>query len=184
MKIIKTKLPGVFSIEPNIFTDERGMLIKAFHKDMFAEYGLVSSFEESLYSVSKKGVIRGMHFQIPPKAQVKLVYVSRGSILDVILDIRKGSPTYGQFVTLELSEKNHLMAYIPEGCAHGFVALEDNSCVIYLQGDVQSPENERGININSFALKWNVSNPVLSKKDQGLPPLVDYDSPFVYKNKI
>lgn len=180
MKINETKLKGVFVIEPDVFTDERGVLMETFNQE-FAARGLVSSFKDSLYSINKKNVIRGMHFQTPPQDQVKLVYVSYGSILDVILDIRKDSPTYGEYVTVELSDKNHLIAYIPGGFAHGFVTLEDNSCVVYMRDPVRSPEHESGVNINSFGMDWKIKNPIVSKKDQALPSLADYESPFVYK---
>lgn len=183
MNVLKTKLPGVFKIEPDVFTDERGFLIKTFHKNTFTKHGLISSFEEAYTSTSNKGVIRGMHFQIPPKDHAKLVHVSRGSVIDVILDIRKNSPTYGQFVTFELSEKNNLMLYIPRGCAHGFLSLEDNSCMNYLQETMRSPEHESGIDINSFGMNWNIPKPIVSKRDESFLPFENYNSPFIYEEQ-
>ncbi|MEN9621735.1 MAG: dTDP-4-dehydrorhamnose 3,5-epimerase [Candidatus Parcubacteria bacterium] len=182
MKITKTTLPGVFSITPDIFSDDRGSLIKSFHGPTLKAEGLVSNLEQSLCSISKKGVFRGMHFQTPPKEQVKIVYVAQGAILDVILDLRKGSPTYKQYVTLELSADNNVMAYIPAGCAHGFLSLADNTRVIYLQDHIQSPENEAGVHMNSFGMKWDISNPIMSKKDSVLPTLAEYESPFIYQD--
>lgn len=180
MKVNKTKIPGVFIIDLDVFFDERGALIKTFNKDDFAKHGLKSSLDQSLCSISKKGVIRGMHFQTPPKEQVKAVYVVRGSITDVVLDIRKGSPSYGEYVAVELSETNHKMIYVPAGCAHGFVSHEDNTNVIYLQDIVQAKENEGCINIDSFGMNWDVSNPIVSQKDRAALGLKDFDPPFIY----
>jgi dTDP-4-dehydrorhamnose 3,5-epimerase len=112
MKIVPTELEGVFVIETDMFVDDRGFFTKTFHKHVFEEHGLESDFEESFYSISKKDVIRGMHFHLPPKDHAKLVYVTRGSVLDVTLDIRKNSPTFGKYITTLLSQDNHTMMYI------------------------------------------------------------------------
>ena len=181
MKIIETKLKGVYVIEPDVFTDTRGVFVKPFSKDIFSENKLTSNFEENFYSVSNKNVIRGMHFQTPPMDHAKLVYVTRGSILDVVLDIRKGSPTYGDFFSVNLSDSNHSMIYIPIGCAHGFISLEDNSCTMYLQETVRSAENEGGIKFDSFGMDWGTKNQVTSDRDLMFPTLEDFDSPFTYK---
>lgn len=181
MKINKTKIPGVFILEPHVFTDERGTLIEAFREDIFLELGLVYSFKQSLCSINKKDVVRGMHFQVPPKSQVKIVYATRGAVTDVVLDLRKGSPTYGQHIKVELSEKNHQMVYIPSGCAHGFCSLEEDSTIIYLQDIPRSVDHERGVNLESFGMDWEIEKPIISKKDQGLPSFEEYDSPFLYE---
>ena len=149
MKINETKLKGVFVIEPDVFNDERGTFMEAFNAE-FAKHNLVSSFRDSLYSINKKRCHPRDAFSNASKDQVKAVYVSHGKIIDVILDIRKNSPTYGEFVAIELSDKNHLIAYIPSGFAHGFVSLEDNSCVVYMRDPIRSPEHEDGVNINSL----------------------------------
>ncbi len=169
-------------IEPNVFTDERGTFVKPYHKETFEKAGLSPHFEESVYSISHKDVIRGMHFQTPPQDHAKLVYVPHGAILDVILDIRKGSPTYGQFESVELSDENYRMVYIPKGFAHGFISLKDNSCTTYLQSTMRSAEHEAGIHINSFGMEWGVENPILSKRDKEFPALETFDTPFIYKS--
>ncbi|MFZ2150108.1 MAG: dTDP-4-dehydrorhamnose 3,5-epimerase [Minisyncoccia bacterium] len=179
MKIVDTKLSGVYIIEPDTFEDDRGSLVKSFNKDFFIKNGLISSFEENYYSISNKNVIRGMHFQKNESDHAKLVYVTHGSILDVVIDLRKNSPTYGQCSSLELSKKNHKIIYMPKGCAHGFLSLEDNSCVIYLQEKARSEKNEDGIHFNSFGMDWRVANPIVSKRDQELQNLSEFDSPFM-----
>jgi dTDP-4-dehydrorhamnose 3,5-epimerase len=181
MNIIPTKLDGVFVIETDQFLDDRGTFVKTFHKERFEENGLSTDFKESFYSMSRKGVIRGMHIQTPPKDHSKLVFVTKGSILDVVLDLRKGSPTYGQHISTELSEKNHKMLYMPTGCAHGFLSLEDDSCTVYLQTATHSPEHDTGIRIDSFGMDWQTEQPILSKRDLGFETLEQFNSPFVYE---
>ncbi|HEY4505498.1 MAG TPA: dTDP-4-dehydrorhamnose 3,5-epimerase [Candidatus Paceibacterota bacterium] len=179
MMITETKLKGVKIIEPDVFSDERGLFVKPFHKDTMKKNGMIGNFEESFYSISNKNVIRGMHFQSPPQDHAKLVYVPRGKILDIVLDIRKRSPTYGQFVEVELSDSNHKMIYIPSGFAHGFISLEDQSCTTYLQSTMRSAEHEGGIHMNSFGMKWNVEKPIISTRDQAFPRLGDFNTPFI-----
>lgn len=182
MKIIETKLNGVCIIEPDVFADERGSFTKTFHAETFAKTNFNTSFQESFYSVSNKGVIRGMHFQVPPQDHAKLVYVPYGDITDVVLDIRKGSPTYGEYVVIEnLTGDNHKMVYIPRGFAHGFVSNQDGSVMVYLQETMRSAECEAGIRYDSFGMNWGVENPILSKRDKEFPELKDYTSPFVFK---
>lgn len=178
MELKPTRLDGIYFIEPRHLQDERGSFIKSFHKDTFEKHGLATDFHETYYSTSKQGVIRGMHFQTPPAHHAKLVYVTRGSILDVIVDIRKGSPTYGEYVTQELSADNHMAVYIPVGFAHGFLSLEDDTSVTYLQTSMHSPENDAGIHALSFGFDWGVKDPIMSARDQGFPTLADYNSPF------
>jgi dTDP-4-dehydrorhamnose 3,5-epimerase len=180
MKIIKTKLAGLFIIEPDVFSDERGALTKPFHKQTFIDNGMVATFDESFYSLSHKGVIRGMHFQIPPEDHAKLVYVPSGKILDVLVDLRKSSPTYGQHVSVELSAEKKNMVYIPKGFAHGFLSLEDNSCTTYLQSTMRSAPHEAGIRYDSFGFAWPVEKPIVSKRDTEFPTLEDFDSPFIF----
>lgn len=183
MLITQTKIPGVFVIETDAFIDERGEFIKTFHRDTFAISGIDTHFKESFYSISKKDVIRGMHFHLPPKAHAKLIYVTRGSVFDVVLDLRVGSPTYGQYDTIEMSQKNRKMVFIPEGCAHGFLSLEDDTTMVYLQSDVYSMEHDAGIKIDSFGLTWPVSNPIISKRDSEFQTLSDFSSPFTYNHE-
>jgi len=180
MNISPAKLEGVMIIETRVVRDERGEFLKVFHKQDFENLGLATNFEESYYSTSKKGVIRGMHFQLPPKDHAKLVYVTAGKILDVILDIRRGSPTYGQYMTIELSEENRQAVYIPQGFAHGFLAQTDNATVTYLQTTMHDPAQDAGIHTNSIGFAWPVENPTLSGRDQKFQTLADFVSPFTY----
>lgn len=183
MKIAKTKLEGVYLIDPNIFEDDRGTFIKTFHKEVFLELGLECQFNESFYSESKKGVIRGMHFQNPPCDPVKLVYVTSGKIIDVVLDIRKGSKTYGEFVSAELSSENKKMFYIPKGFAHGYASLCEKSVVVYLQSEVYSPQHDAGIRYDSFKMKWGIKEPIVSNRDKAFLAFDQFESPFVAGGK-
>lgn len=178
MKINPTKIPGMFIIETDSFTDDRGVFIKTFHEDTFKEFGIRVDFKESFYSISKKNVIRGMHFHLPPKEHAKLVYVTRGAVLDVVLDLRKESPTYGEHVSVEISDENHAMTYIPAGCAHGFLSLKDDTCMVYLQTGVYDKECDTGITHDSFGMQWPVKNPTLSKRDKEFVTFDNFESPF------
>lgn len=181
MKVIKTKIDGVFILETDTFEDERGIFVKTFHLDFFKKNNLGKNFKESFYSISNKNVIRGMHFHLPPKDHSKLIYVTSGAILDVVLDLRKGSPTYGKHISVELSQKNRKMIYIPTGCAHGFLSLENNTCTTYLQSSTYSQKHDTGINLNSFNMNWPVKKPITSKRDKDFESLKDFISPFNYK---
>lgn len=180
MNILPTKLEGVFVIETKLFEDNRGVFVKTFHEETFKDFGLESKFKESFYSISKKNVVRGMHFHLPPKDHAKLVYVTCGSVLDIILDIRKSSPTYGKHITVEISQKNNKMVYIPVGCAHGFLSKEDGTCMVYLQSGMHSPAHDSGIRLDSFGVELgNNEDTIISERDLKFVPLADFDSPFV-----
>lgn len=167
MEIIKTKLDGVYVIKNNIFKDERGMFIKTYHYDLFKEKGLCIDFKESYYSVSRKNTIRGMHFQKLPFDHDKLVYVANGKILDVIVDLRKNSKTFKEFISVEISRENGYSIYIPKGCAHGFLALEDNTITVYNVSTVYNAKYDSGISYDSFGMNWNIKNPIISDRDRG-----------------
>lgn len=181
MKITETLLAGVYIIEPDVFHDERGDFVKLFQKETFLDSKLECDFIESYYSISKKNVIRGMHFQTPPADHTKLVYVTSGKIMDVVVDIRAGSPSYGTYASTELSSENHKLLYIPSGFAHGFRSLQKNSCVVYSQTSKHALENDKGINIYSFGMDWGIKKPIVSARDQAFPNLNDFKSPFIYK---
>lgn len=142
MTILPTGLDGIYEIENKIFRDERGLFVKTFHSDVFRMSGLEADFKESFYSVSKKNVLRGMHFQKPPHDHAKLVYVVKGEILDVVVDIRNESPTFGQWHSVCLSEENAKSLYIARGFAHGFLALTEGATVVYLTSTVHSPDRK------------------------------------------
>lgn len=178
MEIENTFIEGLKLIHLKGFKDLRGSFTKIYNYDFFKENGLETNFKESYYSISHKNVIRGMHFQIPPAEHTKLVYVNQGSILDVILDIRKNSSTYGKFLTLKIDSTNPILVCIPAGCAHGFLSLENNTIVSYLQSTVYNNACDKGINYNSFGMDWKVESPVISERDLSFVNLIDFNSPF------
>ncbi|MBX3165058.1 MAG: dTDP-4-dehydrorhamnose 3,5-epimerase [Bacteroidetes bacterium] len=167
MEVVETKLKGVVVIKPNVFEDARGYFFESYNKNAFAQAGLNMNFVQDNQSLSQKGVLRGLHFQNNPHAQGKLVRVITGAVFDVALDIRKGSPTYGQWFGTELTEKNKHMMYIPEGFAHGFATLEDNTIFSYKCTNVYNKAAEDCIlwNDTDLAIDWKLETPLLSEKD-------------------
>ncbi|MGD7037307.1 dTDP-4-dehydrorhamnose 3,5-epimerase [Methylotuvimicrobium buryatense] len=180
-KICESIIPGCLLLQPKRFEDCRGYFVKTFHQPSFKDMGLETDFSESFYSVSKKGVVRGMHFQSPPRDHVKVVYCAHGAVKDVVLDIRIGSPTYGHFDSFELSAAKSNMLYIPKGLAHGFCALTDQALVVYQVSEPYSPEYDRGIRWDSIGIPWEESTPLVSDRDKRHPVLADFSSPFVYE---
>jgi len=177
MKLIETELKGVFIIENSEFYDERGGFIKIFNEELFGKYGINFHMKEIYYSISHKNVIRGMHFQLPPHDCAKLVYVTSGKIIDVVLDLRKEQSTYGKHISLELNANKNAI-YIPEGLAHGFKSLEKNSTVVYNQSSCYSKEHDSGILWNSFGFEWNVGEPIISKRDLSFMMFNNFKSEF------
>lgn len=178
MRFQKTKFDKVFIVEPKLFYDERGVFVKTFHELTFKEWGLETNFRESFYSESRRNVIRGMHFQLPPHDHAKLVYVPAGKILDVVVDIRRNSSTYGDFLAVELSGENRRLVYIPAGFAHGFAGLSESSLVIYSTTTVHHPEADSGIRWDSFGCDWGIADPIVSPRDRAFKKLTELDSPF------
>jgi dTDP-4-dehydrorhamnose 3,5-epimerase len=166
MNIVATPFNDLFVMEYLSFKDNRGEFVKTIHEETFNKANLDYHFTESFYSVSNKNVIRGMHFQISPHDHNKLVYVVTGSIIDVVLDLRKSSETFGRFFHLELSDKNRKGIYIGKGFAHGFLSLQENTVVEYHTSTSQSRDHEKGIHYDSFGFNWNVESPILSTRDQ------------------
>uniref|UniRef100_UPI00298DB5A8 dTDP-4-dehydrorhamnose 3,5-epimerase family protein n=1 Tax=Treponema sp. TaxID=166 RepID=UPI00298DB5A8 len=181
VSVSETNFEGLKIIETNHFQDARGVFHKFFSKDDFSSLGLDTDFKESYYSINKKNVIRGMHFQIPPADHTKLVYVTSGRIIDVCLDIRKKSKTYGKYFSVELSGDVPRAIYIPKGFAHGFVSLEDNTCVNYLQTCCYVQECDCGIRYDSFGFEWGVKEPIISARDLQHPRFENFDTPFTGK---
>lgn len=175
------EIPGVYEIEMFHVGDDRGMFVKPFHKETLAKAGLVDTFEESFYSTNKRGVIRGMHFQRPPFDHAKIVYCTSGRLLDVILDIRIGSPTYGKCVSIELSGDNFKAAYLPTGVAHGFCVLEDDTTMVYLTSTMHAPQYDDGIRYDSFGFEWPIRDGIHSERDLKFETVNAIDSPFIYK---
>ncbi len=160
------------------FGDVRGSFTKTFQDTVWKEQGIDFVLKESYFSVSKKNVIRGMHFQLPPHHHAKIVFCPKGAILDVIIDLRKKSPTYGHYFTAELSEQNHKAYYIPEGFAHGFKSLTEDAITYYLVSSEYSKEQDTGIRYDSFGYDWQVERPILSERDLSFKMLPEWVSPF------
>ncbi|MET2984904.1 dTDP-4-dehydrorhamnose 3,5-epimerase [Aureibaculum conchae] len=178
MNKIETSIQGCFELQPRIFKDDRGKLIKTFHKDTFLELGLETDFKEEYYSVSKKNVLRGLHFQTPPEDHVKCVTCISGKIFDAVVDLRKNSSTYKQNFTLELDAEKGNMLYIPKGFAHGFYALTENAIFLNRTTTVYNPNCDTGIKWDSCGIDWPFDNPILSGKDEQMVKLENYSSPF------
>lgn len=177
----RTKIPGCLEILPKIFKDDRGLFVKTSHQDVFEERGLETHFEEEYYSLSYQGVLRGLHFQLPPMDHVKLVYCVLGKVMDVVVDLRIGSPTYGDFEIFQLSSEKANMIYIPKGLAHGFYILSDNEVMMYKVTTVYSEKHDTGILWNSAGIPWPDEKPIISKRDSEFKPFKDFKSPFIYK---
>ena len=180
MEIIHTPLEGLLIIKPDVFEDERGYFFESFNLEKFLKAGIDLKFVQDNESMSKKGVLRGLHFQSPPFAQGKLVRVMRGSVLDVAVDIRKDSPTYGKWESVVLSGKNKWMYLIPAGFAHGFVTLEDDTIFFYKCTNVYNKASEGSILWNDPVLNidWEINDPVISDKDKISPVFKGFVSPF------
>jgi dTDP-4-dehydrorhamnose 3,5-epimerase len=187
MKIIETPIPDLLIIEPQIFADERGYFFESFSELKFAKVGLASSYVQDNESKSHKGVIRGLHYQLAPHAQSKLIRVVRGTVFDVAVDLRKGSPTFGQWYGLEVSASKKNQLYIPKGFAHGFSVLSDYAIFSYKCDDFYKPEADRGIRFDDPELNidWKVpkDKALVSEKDRNLPYLADAEINFTYEQK-
>lgn len=184
MNIIKTHIEGPVIIEPRVFHDSRGYFFESYSKRIFDEKVADVDFVQDNESSSVFGVVRGLHFQCPPFSQAKLVRCVKGAVLDVAVDIRKGSPTFGQHIAVELSEENHRQFYIPHGFAHGFSVLSPVAVFQYKCDNYYHPEADRGISLFDQSLKidWRIDmgKAILSEKDRHHPILKEYDSPFFY----
>jgi dTDP-4-dehydrorhamnose 3,5-epimerase len=180
MNLVGEPLPGVKILKPFVFADTRGDFVKPFHEGQLAEHGISMAVKEEFFSTSQTGVLRGMHFQLPPHAHQKLVYCITGRVLDVLLDLRTDSPSYGSCAAFELSAANRHLVYIPVGFAHGFLCLEDNSCLVYKTDAVHAPSADSGILWNSFGFEWplNGIDPVISSRDLTHPAFANFASPF------
>ncbi|VEU83288.1 dTDP-4-dehydrorhamnose 3,5-epimerase [Acholeplasma hippikon] len=184
MKKIETEINDLYVIEPQVFGDYRGWFIESYNKEKFMEIGFNYNFIQDNHSLSaKKGTLRGLHFQLSPKGQTKLVRCTKGKILDVAVDLRKGSPTYLKSYSIELSDENKKQLLIPVGFAHGFITLTDNAEVQYKVDNLYSKEHDRSIKFDdpNFGINWGGLNPILSEKDKNAPYLKDSDVNFIYK---
>jgi dTDP-4-dehydrorhamnose 3,5-epimerase len=176
--LTSSSLAGCHELQPKVMEDARGRFVKVFHEQAFSDLGLATGFAEEYYSVSRKDVIRGLHFQTPPMDHVKMAYCIQGAVLDAVLDLRVGSPTYGQFELFELSAEKANSIYIPKGMAHGFCALSDEAVMVYKVGTVYSPAHDAGVRFDSAGIRWPVAQPIVSARDTSFPALADFISPF------
>ncbi|MBX5480944.1 MAG: dTDP-4-dehydrorhamnose 3,5-epimerase [Myxococcaceae bacterium] len=174
MNVRPTRIPEVWIVEPKVFGDARGLFLETFQAERYASFGITGPFVQDNLSRSVKGTLRGLHFQ-EPRPQGKLVYVVRGAVLDVAVDIRRGSPTFGQWVAVELSEENHRQLWVPPGFAHGFCVLSDSADFAYKCTDYYQPQFDAGIRWDDpdLGIDWPVRDPIISEKDSKLPRLKD-----------
>jgi len=181
MEIIKTKIPDLYILKPQVFEDERGYFFESYNKETFLKLGIDQNFVQDNESKSMKGVLRGLHFQRAPFTQGKLVRVMHGAVLDVAVDLRKNSPTYGKWASVILTHKNKWMYWVPPGFAHGFVTLEDNTVFFYKCTNVYNKASEGSIRWNDpdLNIDWQLNGePLLSEKDKRAPFFRNFESPF------
>jgi dTDP-4-dehydrorhamnose 3,5-epimerase len=180
MEVIETKIKDLLIINPKVFADSRGYFFESYNADVFKQNNITVNFVQDNQSLSSTGVLRGLHFQAPPFDQGKLVRVITGAVLDIAVDIRKDSPTYGEHIAIELTEENKTMFYIPPGFAHGFLTLRDNTIFSYKCTNVYNKLSEGCVlwNDTDLNINWNVANPILSEKDLVGTPFKEFNSPF------
>ncbi|WP_016778907.1 dTDP-4-dehydrorhamnose 3,5-epimerase [Anaerophaga thermohalophila] len=186
MQIHETKIPGLLIIEPDIFADQRGYFYESYNKEKYEKKGISSDFVQDNVSSSVRGVIRGLHYQLAPFSQAKLIQVLKGKVLDVAVDLRQGSPTFGEHLSIELSDDSHLLVFYPRGFAHGFSVLSDEVIFSYKCDNFYNKDAERGINYKDATLNidWQIpeNEIIVSGKDKVLPAFNEAERNFVFKN--
>jgi dTDP-4-dehydrorhamnose 3,5-epimerase len=182
----RTEIPEVMLIRPVVFRDRRGFFVESYKRSEFAEHGISDVFVQSNHSHSAKGVLRGLHYQREPKAQAKLVQAAKGELFDVVVDLRRGSPTYGKWVGTTLSAQSHTMIYVPAGFAHGFCVTGEDAEVLYFTNEEYEPSCEAGViwNDPDLAIAWPCADPDLSERDRNWPRLRDTDNNFDYVPRV
>jgi dTDP-4-dehydrorhamnose 3,5-epimerase len=180
LELRPTNIRGCFTIQPVKRNDERGYFVKTFVRDLLEKAGLETNFPEEYHSSSHQCVIRGLHFQRPPYQHAKLVYCVAGAVLDAVLDLRVGSPSYAQHQTFNLNADNATMLYVPAGLAHGFEALEQHTVILYKVSSVYAPTHDDGVRWDSTGIRWNTTSPIVSSRDRGFARLEDFESPFIF----
>ncbi len=181
MEIIKTQVKDLLLIKPKVYKDNRGFFMESYSEKAFSELGITTRFVQDNHSLSaQKGVVRGLHFQLPPYGQAKLIRVTHGAVFDVAVDLRKQSPTYGTWKGYTLTAENFHILYIPRGFAHGYCTLEDDTEFMYKCDNLYMPEYDTGLRWNdpTLNIKWPIENPILSEKDATAPFYQDFESPF------
>ncbi len=184
IRFTECRIPGCFLIDFPAFRDHRGLFVKSFQRSAFERHGLEYDFTESFYTESGENVLRGMHFQVPPADHAKLVYCMSGEIWDLALDLRVGSPTYGEYEAYDLRAEYNNAAYLPRGIAHGFFVRSAPAVVVYQVTSEHSPVHDKGIRWDSFGAKWPQSAPVVSARDQAHMPFAQFESPFRYEPAV
>jgi dTDP-4-dehydrorhamnose 3,5-epimerase len=176
MKTLSTSIDGVLLFEPSVFSDDRGWFMEFYRESTFQAMGLAARFVQDNFSMSRRGVVRGLHFQVEPFAQGKLITCIRGAIFDVVVDLRPDSKTFGKWESVELSDDNKMVCYVPEGFAHGFQALKESNRVLYKCTTEYSKEHEAGLLYSDpdLAIPWPLPSPSLSEKDLSLPSFADW----------
>ena len=181
MNIKPTVIPGCFEIQPRVIKDARGRFVKTFHIEVFRQFGLNTNFMEEFYSISHQRVLRGLHFQVPPFDQCKFVYCLEGEVLDAIVDLRVGSPTFGQHAMFTLTASQANMLFIPLGVAHSFYVTSPQAIMMYKVTTVYSEAHDAGILWNSANIPWPDISPILSRRDQQFQPFSEFHSPFTFR---
>ena len=184
IRFTECRLPGCYLVEFPNFRDHRGLFVKSFQRSAFEERGLECDFTESFYTESGENVLRGMHFQAPPADHAKLVYCLSGAIYDMALDLRVGSPTFGQHEAYDLSAEHYNAAYLPRGMAHGFFVRSAPALVVYQVTSEHSPAHDTGIRWDSFGAEWPQSAPVVSLRDESLALFLSFESPFRFDPEL
>lgn len=182
MEILTTEINGILLIKPDVFGDDRGYFLESYREEKYKEFGITDQFVQDNISKSVKGTVRGLHYQIGSKAQGKLCQVLSGEVMDVAVDIRFGSPTFGKHYETILSDNNHFQLWIPAGFAHGFSVLSEKAIFMYKCTEVYSKEDERSIlySDENLNINWRVKNPLVSEKDKTAKPFKDIEKDFVY----
>lgn len=183
MTLQPLEIPGCFAIDCFVQNDPRGQFVKTYQKEEFEANGVSAAFTEEYYSISHGGVLRGLHFQVPPAHHGKMVHCMEGEILDAIVDLRIGSPTFGQHQVLSLSGKKPQCVYMPAGIAHGFFTSSPRAIVVYNVTSSYAPTFDGGVRWNTAGISWPTSKPIISARDQGFPALDEFQSPFRYETK-
>jgi dTDP-4-dehydrorhamnose 3,5-epimerase len=178
MEVVELDLSGCFELVPKVFEDARGSFTKVVQRSVFTELGLEADFTEQYHTVSHRGVLRGMHFQLPPSDHVKVVYCTNGEIIDAVVDLRRGSPTEGQNITRRLSAANSRMIYLARGVAHGFYTLSETATVHYMVTSEYDPARDTGVLWSSCGIDWPSAQPATSERDRSFVTLREFESPF------
>ena len=181
IEVEEGRIPGLLTLHPTVHADDRGMFVKSYHEGWFADAGIPTVWSERFYSRSRHRVVRGLHFQSPPAEHEKLVYCAHGAVLDVVVDLRIGSPTYGEFELLNLDDESWNMVFVPKGLAHGFASLSEGTVMAYATSTVHDAARDTGIRWDSVPIPWPFEDPIVSRRDAALPAFAEYVSPFSYE---